>query len=485
MKGLLLSMFTVVLTCAAQAQQLNADAGPDVTICSNGQATLNGSASGGAPPYTYSWSPSTGLSNAGVANPICTVNTNETYTLTVTDSDGNTNSETVVVSILPQPVADIFIDNPAVESVFNGLSTFSLCDPALSWTFDIEDNSSGAPGTSYSIDWGDGSPLYTPSAPLWSTSHTYAQGLWTLTYTITSAEGCVDSENFLVFLGTVPGAGIGSNPNPSVCTGGTLPFFLSNFSDNTPGTTYLIDFGDGQTVTFNHPPPAQVDHQFNVSSCPPNGTGSFTVNLTVTNPCDAAYSSFGPVRVSETPEADFTISPNDTVCWNQSVTFTDASQGLQAPQCTDPKNIWSISPGSYSISNGTLGSANGQPNNPTLWTTGSNALTVTFSQPGTYTITDVTGNFCGLDTLVRTICVEAPPVPNFSLSPLSGCSPLEVTTTNNSISNSCDLTRTWQATQVTGGCPPQPGSANINTPQPDTTTFTFTGAGTYQVILTL
>ncbi len=46
--------------------------------------------------------------------------------------------------------------------------------------------------------------LNSPAAGGWSTTHTYAQGLHTLTYTITSGS-CTDTEQFQVFLGTNPG----------------------------------------------------------------------------------------------------------------------------------------------------------------------------------------------------------------------------------------------------------------------------------------
>ena len=61
-------------------------------ICSGQTATLanSPSASGGTPPYTYSWSPINGLSNPAIANPtlLCTFPETRIYTLTVTDALG-------------------------------------------------------------------------------------------------------------------------------------------------------------------------------------------------------------------------------------------------------------------------------------------------------------------------------------------------------------------------------------------------------------
>lgn len=61
-------------------------------ICSGQTATLanSPSASGGTPPYIYSWSPINGLSNPAIANPtlLCTFPETRIYTLTVTDALG-------------------------------------------------------------------------------------------------------------------------------------------------------------------------------------------------------------------------------------------------------------------------------------------------------------------------------------------------------------------------------------------------------------
>lgn len=471
------------------AQPLAAHAGTDVSACGGAATTLGATpntATGGQGPYQYSWSPAAGLSSTTAQHPVCTTNTTQTYTLTVTDANNNTATDQVTVTVLPTPTAVLTVAAPAVESTFNGLTTFSLCDPALSWNFAISDNGSSAQaGATWHIDWGDASAAYTPAGAGWSTNHTYNQGLHTITYTITNpgAGGCVRTVQYQVFLGTNPGGGISTDPNTNICTGGSLPFYLNNVSSNSPGTTYLIDFGDGNTVLLNHPPPAVINHQYDVSSCP---GGSFTVSFTAQNPCDHTDGQISPIRVSQTPVVDFTISPNDTACVNSTVTFTDGSVGAQAPQCSAPRHIWSIAPATYTIASGSLGNTNGNPNNPGLWTGGSGSLGVQFTSPGTYTITDVTGNVCGFDTLTRSICVEAPPQPSFTLSPATGCTPLVSTVDNTSTSpNSCRTTYQWLATFNSAFCS---GTGTVTytggtTPTSFEPQFTFTGAGSYAITL--
>lgn len=83
-----------------------ANAGRDVTICSNGFDQLGAPASAG---FTYSWSPATGLSSATAANP--TVNLSNagttpiraTYILTTTNTTTNcVGTDTVVVTVNPR-----------------------------------------------------------------------------------------------------------------------------------------------------------------------------------------------------------------------------------------------------------------------------------------------------------------------------------------------------------------------------------------------
>jgi hypothetical protein len=78
-----------------------ANAGQNVSINLGGSAVLGGTptASGGTGPYTYSWSPTAGLSNAAIANPKAKPSQTTTYTVTVTDANGCVNTSTVTVTV--------------------------------------------------------------------------------------------------------------------------------------------------------------------------------------------------------------------------------------------------------------------------------------------------------------------------------------------------------------------------------------------------
>jgi len=73
-----------------------ANGGPDRAICLGGSTTLAGS--GGT---TYSWSPTIGLSDPNIANPVADPMTTTTYTVTVGDATGCTGTATVTVTVTP------------------------------------------------------------------------------------------------------------------------------------------------------------------------------------------------------------------------------------------------------------------------------------------------------------------------------------------------------------------------------------------------
>ncbi len=79
--------------------QLNVNAGRDTSICIGKSVPLNATASGTGTSFTYSWSPSTNLSNSSIANPVATPTTTTTYILTVTDNNLCSKKDTVVITI--------------------------------------------------------------------------------------------------------------------------------------------------------------------------------------------------------------------------------------------------------------------------------------------------------------------------------------------------------------------------------------------------
>ncbi|MCZ7554910.1 MAG: hypothetical protein M5R41_00725 [Bacteroidia bacterium] len=90
-----------------------AKAGPPQAVCPGYSATLGGSASGGSPPYRFSWAPADGLQSPGTAVTTATPRRSTWYTLTVTDARGCTSSDSVLVTVHPPLTVDAGGDREA------------------------------------------------------------------------------------------------------------------------------------------------------------------------------------------------------------------------------------------------------------------------------------------------------------------------------------------------------------------------------------
>ena len=84
-----------------QPSPLMISAGTGQTICAGGNTPIGGVATGGTSPYAFSWSPSTGLSNATVANPIASPSMTTTYYLTVTDANNCKSMDSILITVEP------------------------------------------------------------------------------------------------------------------------------------------------------------------------------------------------------------------------------------------------------------------------------------------------------------------------------------------------------------------------------------------------
>ncbi|MEA3444495.1 MAG: T9SS type A sorting domain-containing protein, partial [Bacteroidota bacterium] len=84
-------------------------------ICEGGSSNLFAMASGGDTPYTYLWTPSTGLSDITIANPVASPATTTSYTVYVTDNSGDQAVADITITVLPPPNIDLganIVGNP-------------------------------------------------------------------------------------------------------------------------------------------------------------------------------------------------------------------------------------------------------------------------------------------------------------------------------------------------------------------------------------
>lgn len=215
-----------------------ADGGADVDICPGESAPLL--ASGGS---FYTWSPITGLNNAGIANPLASPTQTTTYSVIVTDSSNCTDTANVTVTVNPAPTANAGQDT-------------TICDAGS-----LQLNGSG--GFNY---------LWSPSAGLScdSCQNPMATVGATVLYTlqVENANGCTDTDviTITVEASVTPSVTSSVSANPSCpldtivfsavpTNGGPTPFYNWTVSGQPVGNvsaTYEavvgIDVLAGDTV---------------------------------------------------------------------------------------------------------------------------------------------------------------------------------------------------------------------------------------------
>lgn len=449
--------------------------------CSGTNVQFISNITSGTAPFSFSWDFGD-ATNSGNPTPTHAYTAlgcgtqNFNVTLTVTDSKGCIATASAMVTV--KQVPDIALEDPNIFSPFRNCDNSpTTANPNYTLTVNnISVNNSCV--SSYNLNWGDGSPLFTgltmASFPL---THTYTQvGAFPLTLTGLSSTnpGCVAVKTYTVANQSNPAGGLGTLGNTTgLCAPATVPFIINNWQSNSAGTTYLLDFGDGTSVTLNHPLNATntdetINHTYTTSSCP---QPSYTATLTVRNACDNTPYTAGNIQIRIKPTADF--SAPLTGCAGQPICFSNTSiVGGYGPSCSTATAY------SWNFGDPTSGANN---------TSASTSPCHTFSTPGTYTITMEASNPCGPSTATRQICISSPAVPAFTLSEASGCFPLQVTATDNTpTANSCNtITRNWTVAYTPGFCGAAPnwsfaGGTNNTSTNPQ---FNFQGPGTYSITL--
>lgn len=215
-------LFLLAFATSYSHAQFTANAGNDKTICPGVGIPLGGTptASGGLPPYTYSWSPAAGLSATNTANPIATPTVNTTYTVTITDDTGAVRTDAAIIFLNP-------------ISYINAGRDTSICENSSA---SIGSSSNGA-GVIYS--WSPGATLNDSTSPTPISS----PGISSVTYTLTAtATGCAPKTD-QVRITVIPTPNIYAGPDQTIEEGENAILHAGGGCcyawGNTPDITYL------------------------------------------------------------------------------------------------------------------------------------------------------------------------------------------------------------------------------------------------------
>ena len=409
------------------------DPGPDQTIncvsnvggASIGSATIAGN--------LYSWSPSIGLSDPSVSDPLANPSINTLYTLTVTNSAGCSSVGTV----------NVFIDTaPPIIGITNNSGTTTLtCD-----VLDINLNATG--GNTYSWDNGLG-----------VSENVIITSPGTYTVTGTGVNGCeaqssieITQNNDVDLLVILPVNEICSGEEVliSVSSSNATSFEWSVVQDEvngaSPGSEANTPEGLEITQTLNLTGNSQGTVDYTITPILGTCIGEEqTITVSVTPPEAPIFSDLGPYCLGEiTSDILNTLSDNNIsgswsppeintdVVGTSSYVFT-SSPGLCATDImmdilvNDIPNVSFSADTLQGCSPLSVSFSGSSPTGNNTWTFGNgdvltgNSVSTVFYDPGCYDVTlSIDENGCAnVMTLVDYICVQSDPLASFSVSPQS------------------------------------------------------------------
>jgi gliding motility-associated-like protein len=487
-----------------------ANAGTDISKCSADPAVSIGSAT--VAGNTYLWSPTTGLSNANIANPTANPTSTTTYTVTVTSGSGAntcTATDQVIVTVNPSPN----LSTSSTPTICNGQS-YNLATASVT-----DANSAGGALTYHSG---------TPAVPANQLASSTVSPTATTTYYIlsTTGAGCSDEVAITVTVNQPNTATVTASANVCNSSGGTGSPILNLSAlitgGNTSGTWADTD-GTGvslaspasvnftgvtpNTYTFTYTTPAAapcagqaytVEVTVNNCTCPnvatnaPSGplcsNAAISFNLTTLQTAAIAPGTWSitaqPAGASATISGTTFNAPVNTPAGNYTVTYT-ASSPAGAPCPPSSSQTIVVNAPANAGTNGTItvcssdtpfnlfASLGGSPAAGGTWTSGGSPTGNTFdpavqsSGVFTYTVTSPAG--CPDATATVTVTVNTTPTPS-SGSPINICSgqPLN-------LSASGGTTYAWSGPNAYSGTGASPNVSN---------SATVAMSGTYNVTVT-
>ncbi|MEY3242062.1 MAG: hypothetical protein RIR11_3501 [Bacteroidota bacterium] len=423
-------------------------------------------------------------STSNLPNPTHTFATDGVYTVTLTaTNDCGNSTSTQALTIVTPPTAG-----------FTAANSTQGCAP-LSVSYS---NTSTTNATTFNWQFPGGTPASSTMAN--PTIAYMTAGTYSAILTVSNSAGSdTRTQTNLVVVDDVPTVGFTANTND----------FSVAFNNTTVNaTTYLWDFGDGNTSTLASP-----THTYALD-------GNYAVVLTATNNCGTTTAT-RTVVITTSPVAGFSANVNTgctpfTVQYNNNASGNTTEWAWEFPGGTpassnqpNPVVIYQT-PGTYpatlTVSNSVGNSVKTQTDfilaqtvpitdfdlvvngasvtltNTTqngvsyLWDFGDGSTSTsespahTYTSDGVFNINLVATNNCGAQPLEQNVLIATPPTAGFTASSTAGCAPHTVVFTNTSSPNATSF-----AWEFPGGTP-----AFSTEPNP---TVVYPDAGLYLVSL--
>ncbi|MCH2225262.1 MAG: T9SS type A sorting domain-containing protein, partial [Crocinitomicaceae bacterium] len=251
----------------------------DQFICEQSNVTLNGSATGGTPPYSYAWDQ--GVTNGVPFAPsVGTVG----YTLSVTDNNGCSAADSLEITVYSLPTINAGID-------------ISACDGDMI-------NLAGSGGSSYTWDNGINDGV------------DFTQAIGTTLYIVTGTDGngCQNTDTVAVTINSNPSSFSIATTNPTSCGANDGYMTLSGLDASA---NYDINYNNGT-----------VQGPFTLTT---NGAGDLVISslsagtysdITVTNGNNCSTVDAGPIGLSDPSAPTVNAGSDITICEEEPVELT-------------------------------------------------------------------------------------------------------------------------------------------------------------------
>lgn len=280
-----------------------ANAGPDTSACPGVAVLLQGSGNG-----SYLWYPANGLNNTTIANPVFTGGTTSTIYLVVTDQYNCRDTDDVVITMLPQPIADAGPDQ-------------QIC-PGTSVTLQA---SGGNSYSWYPTAGMAGSNTANPTVTVANSTTYYV--------VVSNGIGCTDTDAVNITVIAAPPFGV--IPDRNLCpgdsvwlyaTGGSSYHWYPEFNISGNGNDSVLVW-PGATTTYYVAVTSTVCNVADTLFTTVNVQPSPNVSIVQAGPklCGAAYA-----QLSATGALSYTWSPAATL----------DSPGIASPRSTALTDTW-------------------------------------------------------------------------------------------------------------------------------------------------
>ncbi|MBX2893854.1 MAG: autotransporter-associated beta strand repeat-containing protein [Cyclobacteriaceae bacterium] len=279
------------------------------TICVGGSVALNTSTTGDG-PFTYSWSPATGLSATNIANPVASPVTTETYTVTIRDANGIVDTDVTTITVTPIPATPVVTPAGPVV-VCEGSANITLTSDAASGNQWYKDGVliAGATATTYNITTAPGN-----------------SGSYTVISTITGCASTV-SNAVAVTINALPlTTPVVTPATTTICSGNTVTV---NIAGSQAGINYELFDG----VTSLSSPVAGTGGSINLITSAL--TSNTTITVRATNPtttCTTLLSGTSVVTVTPIPATPVVTPAGPVVVCEGSANITLTSDAVSGNQ---------------------------------------------------------------------------------------------------------------------------------------------------------